>query len=163
PGPAGGAAPHIPVRRARPERGRAHLGAGRGHVRRQAGRGVRHRGALPQPAPPLHRGAALVGADPEPAPAPRTAAPPGAGRAPPGGSRRRSARSSPRLAEAREEAMPKTVTLDSVAISRVTLVRGVSGQIGVYCEYTTRAGTQTIQARSSQLTGNVVGSKQAAL
>ena len=60
--PAGAARPHLPVRRPRPERRRAHQRPGGGDVRRQDRRDGADRGALRVADAPLHRGAALGGA-----------------------------------------------------------------------------------------------------
>ncbi len=51
--------PDLPVHRPRPERGQARQRPGRRHVPRPPGRGGAEARALPQPAAPLHEGAAL--------------------------------------------------------------------------------------------------------
>ena len=66
-GPAGRVRPHLPVHRPRPVRGQAHLRPRRRDVPRQDRRDRRQRRALRPAAAPLHRGAALGGADPGPA------------------------------------------------------------------------------------------------
>ena len=62
-GPAAGLRPHLHLHRARPERRPPRLRARDGHVPRQGGRDRLARPALPRAEAPVHRGAALRGAD----------------------------------------------------------------------------------------------------
>ena len=66
--PAGRAQPDLRLHRPRPRRRAARLRPDRGHVPGQDRRDLAGRGALPAADPPVHRGAALGGADPRPGP-----------------------------------------------------------------------------------------------
>ena len=75
--PPEGVRPHLPVHRPQPRRGRAHQRPRRRHVPRQDGRAGRRRGALPQPAPPVHGRPAVGHPEPEPADPQEAAGPQG--------------------------------------------------------------------------------------
>ena len=103
----------LPLRRARPERGQAHQRPRRGDVRRQDRRDRADRGAVRAAEAPLHRGAAVGGAEARPAPAQRPHRAAGRGGRP--GRRRRGCYFHPRCRYAEDVCREKVPLEEEIA------------------------------------------------
>jgi hypothetical protein len=58
--------------------------------------------------------------------------------------------------------MPRTVTIDRVAVTRVQLLKDANGNLQIYAEYQWKAGNQVIESVHSDVTARLSGANKAA-
>jgi hypothetical protein len=58
--------------------------------------------------------------------------------------------------------MPRTVTIDRVAVTRVQLLKDANGNLQIYAEYQWKAGNQVIESFHSDVTARLSGANKAA-
>lgn len=58
--------------------------------------------------------------------------------------------------------MPRTITIDSINVTQIRLVKDSTGQFQVYAEYQLKSGTQQIQANYQEITSRLSPTRKAA-
>ena len=58
--------------------------------------------------------------------------------------------------------MPRTITVDSLQMTRMQLLKDANGDLQVYAEYTLKAGAQVVQAKQDQIQARLSGARKAA-
>jgi hypothetical protein len=58
--------------------------------------------------------------------------------------------------------VPKTVTIDSVAVNRVQLIRDATGQVQIYAEYDLKSGSDVIRSVHREITVQVSAARKSA-
>lgn len=58
--------------------------------------------------------------------------------------------------------MARTITINSVDVSRMQLLKNPNGEIEIYAEYALKAGDRVVQAKHEQLGVRLSGARKAA-